>query len=194
MTIRQQLLKWLYPVFKRLMKKTGEHGKIAMAPQLIDPPGSFHQLSARLNNGQDFSFDALRGKKVLLVNTASDCGYTAQYAELETLRQSHPDSLVILGFPANDFKEQEKADDAAIATFCSVNYGVQFPIFHKSIVVPGVQQHPVFQWLTNPDANGWNRQAPVWNFSKYLVDEKGRLIAYFGPAVTPGDATITSLL
>jgi len=93
--------------------------------------------------------------------------------------------LEIIAFPANDFKEQEKGPDEAIAAFCSINYGVSFPLVKKSIVIKGVAQHPVFRWLTDKGLNGWNDKPPSWNFAKYLVNEEGVLTHYFEPAVSP---------
>jgi glutathione peroxidase len=123
----------------------------------------------------------------LIVNTASDCGYTAQYAELQSLYTQFGDRLIILGFPCNQFKEQEKGNEQDIASFCQVNYGVTFPLFQKADVKKGINQHPVYQWLTDPAKNGWNKQEPVWNFSKYLIDEEGRLTHYMDPSVSPLD-------
>jgi glutathione peroxidase len=93
--------------------------------------------------------------------------------------------VAIIGFPANDFKEQEKGSDEEISRFCAVNYGVSFPIAKKAVVAKGQEQHPVYQWLTNPAQNGWNSKAPSWNFAKYLVNEEGILTHYFEPAVSP---------
>lgn len=155
------------------------------------PPQSFYSLSATLNNGKEFRFDALRGKKVLLVNTASNCGYTPQYAELQKLYEEAKSGLEIIAFPANDFKEQEKGTDEEIAGFCSVNYGVSFPLVKKSVVVKAEAQHPVFQWLTSKEKNGWSDTPPSWNFAKFLVNEEGRLTNYFDPAVSPLSAELT---
>jgi len=121
----------------------------------------------------------------LLVNTASDCGYTDQYDELQKLYDEEKDRLVIIGFPSNDFKQQEKGTDEEIAAFCRINYGVRFPLVKKSSVLPGPEQHPVFQWLTDKSKNGWTSKKPSWNFSKYLVNEEGMLIGYFDPSVSP---------
>ena len=151
----------------------------------VPPPVPFYNLSIQLNNGKQFSFDQLRGKKVLIVNTASDCGYTNQYAGLQKLQEHSREDLTIIGFPANDFKEQEKGSDEEIAKFCQVNFGVSFPLAKKSSVVKGANQNEVFAWLSSREKNGWNEQAPTWNFSKYLVDEEGKLAAYFDPAVEP---------
>lgn len=146
---------------------------------------SFYNLTVQLNNGQELKLEAARGKKVLLVNTASNCGYTAQYDELQQLHGKFGDKLMIIGFPANDFGEQEKGNDNQIAEFCRVNFGVTFPIARKSTVVKGDDQNDVFNWLTDKERNGWNTQPPTWNFSKYLVDEQGTLTHYFDPAVSP---------
>lgn len=184
MSYRQKFLKAVYPAWIWWTKLTGTNTK-KLANAQAAPLVSFYSLSAKLTDGSDFDFSTLKGKKVLLVNTASDCGYTNQYADLEALSLQYKDQLVILAFPANDFKEQEKGDDATIASFCKRNYGISFPLMQKSSVIKGPAQHPVFNWLTNPSQNGWNDQAPIWNFSKYLVDGSGRLTHFFGPSVTP---------
>lgn len=146
---------------------------------------SLHALQVRLNNGEEFSLEKLKGKKVLIVNTASNCGYTGQYEELQRLYENNRDILEIIAFPANDFKEQEKGSDAEIAEFCKVNYGVTFLLAAKSTVIKGKQQNEVYRWLTTEELNGWNDQEPTWNFFKYLIDEEGKLIKYFDTAVSP---------
>ena len=143
MTIKQQLLRLLYPVFIRLTKLTGMNSK--RFTQNSPAPVSFYSLRATLNNGQELSFDSLQGKKVLLVNTASDCGYTRQYEDLQALYEQFNGKLEIIGFPANDFKEQEKGSDEEIAAFCKKNYGISFPLVKKSVVSKTAGQHPVFQ-------------------------------------------------
>lgn len=185
MTFRQKLLKNFYPLLMRLTKALGSKRKIETNPAPVPAPLSFYSLATRLNNGKELSFESLKGRKILLVNTASDCGYTAQYSDLQLLYQQHKDKLTIIAFPANDFGEQEKGTDEDIAGFCQVNYGVSFPLAVKSSVVKGPQQNEVFLWLSSKKANGWNDQAPTWNFSKYLVDEKGILINYFDPSISP---------
>ena len=184
MSIRQKILKATYPFWMWFSKLRGKN-----VTQLVnrekDPPVSFYSLNAELNDGSNLDFSVLKGKKILLVNTASDCGYTRQYEDLQRLYQDHQEKLSIIAFPANDFKEQEKGTDQEIAAFCRLNYGVSFPLVKKSIVKKSSAQHPVFQWLTNPAKNGWNAQAPSWNFTKYLVGENGSLISYFGPSISP---------
>lgn len=121
----------------------------------------------------------------MIVNTASNCGYTNQYAELQKLSERFNEDLIVIAFPANDFKEQEKGTDEEIAQFCQVNYGISFPLAKKSKVVKGNGQNKVFQWLTHKELNGWNDKEPSWNFSKYLIDEDGNLSHYFDPAISP---------
>lgn len=183
--MRQKILKAFYPLLTGITKLTGKNSKAHLSDTRVHPPVSFYSLSVKLNNGQELQFDSLRGKKVLLVNTASDCGYTAQYDALQGLQEMYKDNLVIIGFPANDFKEQEKGTDAEIAEFCRLNYGVTFPLAAKSSVKKGRDQHDVFNWLSTSKKNGWNEKAPIWNFSKFLVSENGELLGYFEPSVSP---------
>ena len=149
------------------------------------PPVSFYSLKAIANNGNEFDFAQLKGKKVLLVNTASDCGFTGQYDQLQLLQEKYKDHLVVLGFPANDFKEQEKGSDEEIAAFCKINFGVTFPLMKKSTVRKGAHQNNIFKWLSDSTLNGWSNKQPSWNFSKYLVDENGQLVHYFDPSISP---------
>ncbi len=185
MTVRQKILKRLYPVFQKLNGLIKEKGVLRPGKDAHKPAsGSFYQLKAVLSNGTDFDFQALREKKVLLVNVASDCGFTPQYTELEKLYQLHKDKLVILGFPSNNFQGQEPGGNQEIEQFCKINYGVSFPLFQK-LAVLGPEQHPVFKWLSQKSLNGWNEQAPSWNFCKFLIDENGTLQAVFQPHVSP---------
>jgi glutathione peroxidase len=184
MTYRQKVLKAVYPVWMWWAKMWGKN-TAALSHGKTPPPVSFYSLKATLNNGQPLDFTSLKGKKILLVNTASDCGYTDQYKDLEELYEKNKDKLVVIGFPANDFKEQEKGTDEEIAQFCKLNYGISFPLVKKSTVIKTGEQNDVFRWLTDPSQNGWNDQPPSWNFSKYLVNEEGILINYFGPSISP---------
>lgn len=181
MTLRQKLLKTFYPAFMWATRSKAKH----LTNNQAQPVVPFHSLTAMLNNGTAFDFSQLKGKKVLLVNTASDCGYTNQYDDLQKLYEQQKDKLIILGFPANDFKEEEKGTDGEIAEFCKINFGVTFPLMKKSTVVKGAEQNDVFKWLTDSLKNGWNNKQPPWNFSKYLVNEEGVLINYFSPSISP---------
>ncbi|MFZ9877039.1 MAG: glutathione peroxidase [Chitinophagaceae bacterium] len=193
MSLRQQLLKKFYPALLWLTGAANKNNRfIEHSPQ--NPPLSFYELTATTINAQPFAFSTLKGKKVLLVNTASDCGYTAQYAELQQLYAQFGEKLTIIGVPSNEFKEQEKGTATDIENFCKRNYGVTFILLEKSIVKNGAEQHPVYQWLTDPQKNGWNTQEPVWNFSKYLVDEQGRLTHYMDPSVSPLDTRVVNAI
>ena len=192
MTWRQNILKALYPVIMLKGKIFGNQKDIKLNVNQSAPTESFYNLSAIKNNGDTLAFSSLKGKKVLIVNTASDCGFTGQYEELEKLHQQFGDRLIVLGFPANDFKEQEKKSDTAIAEFCKINYGVSFQLMQKSHVIKGPEQHPVFKWLSNASANGWSNHQPVWNFSKYIIDENGALQAFYTQMVSPLDQSIKS--
>lgn len=190
MTWKQSFLKAAYPIIMFIGKITGQSKNTLVNKNQTKPNQSFYDLSAIKNNGDTLHFRELKGKKVLLVNTASDCGYTGQYDELEKLHQTHGDRLVVIGFPANDFKDQEKKSDAEIAAFCKVNYGVSFQLMKKGQVIRGAQQQPVYQWLTDPFKNGWCNKQPDWNFSKYLINENGLLESYYSQWVSPKDIPI----
>jgi Glutathione peroxidase len=151
----------------------------------VTPSKPVYDLEVQLNNGQSVPLSSYKGKKLLLVNTASNCGYTGQYNELQELYEKYKNKLTIIAFPANDFGEQEKGTNEEIAQFCQVNFGVSFPLAQKSVVINSNEQNPVFKWLTSKKLNGWNEQAPTWNFSKYLVNEEGMLTHYFDPSISP---------
>ncbi len=177
-------MKWLYPAVVVLGKLQGK-SKVIKNTTANKPSASIYDLSVHLNNGQPVPLKNFKGKKILLVNTASNCGYTNQYAELQKLYTHSKEDLVIVAFPANDFQEQEKGNDEEINQFCQVNYGVSFPLAKKSSVIKSPTQNEIFRWLTDARLNGWNSQAPTWNFSKYLINEEGVLTHYFDPAVSP---------
>jgi glutathione peroxidase len=186
MNVRQWILKTFYPLLMKA-SKGGKRGAVLENKRNIIPPVSFYSLSVTLNNGEQLDFKTLKNKRVLIVNTASNCGYTSQYNELQKLYEESGQYLEILGFPANDFKEQEKGNDEEIAAFCQVNFGVTFPLAKKSKVIKGPGQNVVFDWLTNASKNGWNNHQPDWNFSKYIVSESGILLKYAGPSISPLD-------
>ena len=144
-------------------------------------------------DGTEYDYSGLKGKKVLIVNTASECGYTPQYEDLEKLYQSYKDKLIILGFPANNFGGQEPGSNEEIKEFCKTKYSVTFPMFEK-ISVAGDDMAPIYKWLTSKDLNGWNDQQPKWNFNKYLLDEEGNLVKYYSSAVKPMSEEIVSQL
>ncbi len=194
MTWKQSLLKTFYPFIMYASKLTGKNKNIVLNTNKIQPLQSFYALTAVKNNGDTLDFNTLKGKKIMIVNTASDCGYTGQYDELEKLYKQYGNQLVILGFPANDFREQEKKSDQAIAEFCKLNYGVTFQLMKKTSVLKSAIQNPVFEWLSNNSANGWCNLTPEWNFCKYIVDEQGILQAYFTQSISPLDEQVIKLV
>jgi glutathione peroxidase len=185
MTYRQKILKAVYPAWMWITRLTGMNSTRIENTTGKKPLVSFYELEAVKNDGSTISFSAFRGKKILIVNTASDCGYTHQYNDLQRLYESYMGKLVVLGFPANDFKDQEKGTDREIAAFCQKNYGVTFPLMQKSSVKKSPAQNPVFRWLTDSSRNGWCNKSPSWNFSKYVINEEGILTHYFDPSVSP---------
>ncbi len=191
MTYRQSFLKVIYPLIMLPGKLFGSAKAIQKNTGNKLPALSIYDLELELNNGTKIRMDQFKGKKILLVNTASDCGYTGQYEVLEQLHKQYGNKLVVIGFPANDFKDQEKKDDAAIAEFCKINYGVTFLLAKKSSVIKGPEQNPLFAWLSHAEQNGWCKQQPVWNFSKYLVNETGVLTHFFAQTVSPLDTALT---
>jgi glutathione peroxidase len=193
-TVRQKILKFFYPIFRRLTNLVSSKNLVLHNVTSTKPLTPFYNLYAIANDGTLINFDRFKGKKVLLVNTASNCGYTGQYDDLQKLYEQYKSKLVVLGFPANDFKEQEKGSDEEINQFCKINYGVTFPLMKKSSVIRGTNQNKVYEWLSNKSLNGWNDQEPVWNFTKYLVNEEGILLNYFSPAVSPLDDEIINAI
>lgn len=153
---------------------------------------TFYDFKVKDIDGKDFNLSSLKGKKVLVVNTASKCGNTPQYADLEKLYEQYKNQkLVIIGFPANNFGKQEPGSNEEIAEFCTKNYGVTFPMMSK-ISVKGDDMDPLYQWLTSKSQNGVMDSEVTWNFQKYLIDEKGSLVDMVAPKVKPDDDKILS--
>lgn len=143
--------------------------------------------------GNQIDFAQFKGKKILIVNTASECGYTPQYKDLETLYTTYKEKLVVVGFPANNFGGQEPGTNSDIKAFCEKNYGVTFPMASK-VSVKGTDMAPIFQWLTDKQKNGVLDAEVKWNFNKFLIDENGRLVAKFDSKVSPLSSEITGKL
>lgn len=154
---------------------------------------SIYDFKVDALEGGSINFSDFKGKKILIVNTASKCGFTPQYKELEALYQQYKNKLVIVGFPANNFGEQEPGTNTEIAAFCEKNYGVSFPMAAK-ISVKGEDMAPIYHWLTEKAQNGVLDAEVKWNFNKFLIDEKGNMVAYFPSKVTPLSEEITSKL
>lgn len=168
--------------------------KAPAAPANSDVPKTFHELSLKTLDGKgQINFADYKGKKVLCVNVASECGYTYQYEDLQKLSERYKDTLVIVGFPCNQFGGQEPGAPEEIATFCQKNYGVTFPLTEK-IDVKGNNQHPVYQWLTKKQYNGVDDYSVSWNFNKFLLDENGKLMAHFGSKTKPFDVDLIKLI
>ena len=153
---------------------------------------SLHDFTVKDIEGNDFDLSTLKGKKVLVVNTASKCGLTPQFEQLQSMFEQYGgDDFVIIGFPANNFANQEPKSNSEIVEFCEMNYGVTFPMMSK-ISVKGDDMHPVYQWLTHKSQNGKQDSEVSWNFQKYLIDENGKLVDVIEPKVKPDDTKIIS--
>jgi glutathione peroxidase len=164
-----------------------------MQDSIKDSSFSIHSFKVDALDGNTIDFSAFKGKKILIVNTASECGYTPQYKDLQKLYETYKDRLVIVGFPANNFGAQEPGSNATIQTFCSKNYGVTFPMAAK-ISVKGTDMAPIYQFLTQKKLNGVLDTEISWNFNKFLLDENGKIMQKFESAVNPMSEEITSLL
>jgi glutathione peroxidase len=153
-------------------------------------PKSFYDFKVKTISGNDFDFNTLKGKKVLIVNTASKCGFTPQYDGLEKLYKTYGgEKFIILGFPSNDFLRQEPGTNDEIANFCKINYGVSFPMMSK-ISVKGDSIHPLYAWLTKKEYNGLQDSKVKWNFQKYLINENGQLEKVIFSGTKPDDPEI----
>ncbi len=158
---------------------------LLISVSLVAQSSGFYDFKVKTLEGQEFDFSSLKGKKVMLVNLASKCGLTPQYKDLEEVYEKYQsDNFVIIGFPANNFMNQEPGTATEIRKFCTDNYGVTFPIMEK-ISVKGDDIHPVYQWLTSKSKNGVRDSEVSWNFQKYLIDEKGNLIEVIPPKEKP---------
>lgn len=146
-----------------------------------------------LEEGKEINFADFKGKKILIVNTASECGFTPQYADLEKLSNEYKDKLVVIGFPANNFGGQEPGSNVEIGAFCQKNYGVTFPLAAK-VSVKGDDTAPIFKYLTEKELNGVKNTSILWNFTKFLVDENGKLVDSFISTTKPTDKAITKYL
>ncbi|WP_428655638.1 glutathione peroxidase [Runella sp.] len=153
----------------------------------VAPSASVYDFKMKaLEGNKEIPLSQYKGKKIVILNVASKCGYTPQYADWEKFYEQYGDKVVVLGFPANNFKEQESGTDEEIAAFCKKNYGVTFPMFSKIDVI-GEKQHPLYKWLSDKNLNGWNDKVPTWNFCKYVVDENGKLTHFFASKIKPTD-------
>lgn len=153
-----------------------------------DVEGSVYDFKMKSLAGDEVDFTSFKGKYLLIVNTASKCGYTPQYADLQKLHEMHGDKVTVLGFPANNFMWQEPGSNETIAEFCERNYGVTFTMFEK-ISVKGSDKHPLYKWLEAKSG-----KTPSWNFCKYVIDPSGNVTAFFPASVKPMDAELMKAL
>lgn len=158
-----------------------------------EPKSSIFDIAINDISGEKIDLSEFKGKKILFVNTASECGFTSQYKGLQELHEKHKDKLIIIGLPCNQFGGQEPGNVKQIQSFCQVNYGVEFLMTEK-IDVKGTNQHPLYAWLTKKEINGNKSSSVKWNFQKYLVDEEGRLIDYYLSVTKPMSSKITNYL
>ena len=178
-------MKTIKPVLMFLM--------VAFSIAAFSQSNSFYSFKVKTLDGGEFDFSTLKGKKVMIVNTASKCGFTPQYKELEELYLNYSDKLIILGFPANNFANQEPGTAAEIRKFCTENYGVTFPMMAK-ISVKGKDMAPVYKWLTQKKENGVMDSSVKWNFQKYLISEDGKLVDVAYSKEKPNSERILSWL
>ena len=159
----------------------------------IDAQESIYDLAINDISGNLIDLNEFKGKHILFVNVASECGFTSQYAGLEELHQQYKNDLIVIGLPCNQFGGQEPGAEKEIQQFCTKNFGVSFLMTEK-IDVKGKMKHPIYNWLTNKDVNGISSSSVKWNFQKYIVDGKGDFVNYFYSTTKPMSPKITSLL
>ncbi|MBT4250035.1 glutathione peroxidase [bacterium] len=155
--------------------------------------GNIYNIKIKNVYGEETSLKVYQGKKILIVNVASNCGYTNQYKDLQQLQDQYGDKLQVIAFPCNDFGSQEPGTDKQIAQFCESNYNVKFPVMSK-INIRSKPIHPIYKWLSTSELNGWNDSKPRWNFYKYLIDENGNLVKSFGSSTSPLSSEIIQSL
>lgn len=167
---------------------------IKPATEIPPPAKNFYDLSIKSIDGKSvINFSDFKGKKVLIVNTASECGFTPQYNELQKLSDTYKDKLVVIGFPCNQFGEQEPGSEAQISQFCKARFNVSFLLTEK-VDVKGDHQNDIYNWLSHKEYNKVKDVNIRWNFGKFLIDEKGKFVEYFPSQVSPMDEKIVSLI
>lgn len=166
---------------------------ILISATVFSQTNGFYSFKFKTLEGNDFDPDSLKGKKVMVVNTASRCGYTSQYKDLQELYEQYSHDLVIIGFPSNNFGNQEPGTASEIRQFCTENYKITFPMMEK-ISVRGEDMHPLYKWLTSKEENGIMDSEVKWNFQKYLIDEDGNLVDVLYSKERPGSEKVISWL
>lgn len=189
----KKLLVLLFSVASFLQGCTQKKSELSIAKTKELMGKTIYDFKVESLDGKEINFADFKGKKILIVNTASQCGFTPQYADLEKLYETYKDQLVIVGFPANNFGGQEPGSNSEISTFCQKNFGVTFPMAAK-VSVKGDDTAPIFKFLTEKELNGVKNTTILWNFTKFLVDENGKLIDSFVSTTKPTDEAITKYL
>ncbi len=173
--------------------KTIDKAKLSPSTSIETKKSSIYDIEINTIGGKSISLLKFKGKKLLFVNVASECGFTNQYKDLQKLSDTYSDELIVIGSPCNQFGKQEPGDASQIQEFCELNFGVTFLLTEK-IDVKGGKQHPLYKWLTTKDLNGKKSSSVKWNFQKYLVDDKGNLIDYYFSITKPMSSKITKHL
>lgn len=189
----KKIFLWLLSFVAFLQSCTNQKSEISQSKTKELMGKTIYDFKVESLDGKEINFADFKGKKILIVNTASECGFTPQYADLEKLYEEYKDKLVIVGFPANNFGGQEPGTNTEIGAFCQKNYGVTFPLAAK-VSVKGDDTAPVFKYLTERDLNGVKNTTILWNFTKFLLDENGKLIDTFISTTKPTDDAITKHL
>lgn len=192
--IHKRLYLWSQILIMRILKLLFSMFSLFLAPKPLDAQvKSIYDIKVEALDGGQIDLSKYKGKKILIVNTASKCGYTPQYKNLEALYEKYKDKVVVIGFPSNNFMFQEPGDSKEIRSFCTKNYGVTFPMAAK-IDVKGKDMHPLYVWLTQKKYNQFSDNTVKWNFQKYLLDEHGKLLQVFAPGVDPMSEELTQYL
>ncbi|GEN72862.1 MULTISPECIES: glutathione peroxidase [Chryseobacterium] len=189
----KKIFLWLLSFVAFLQSCTNQKSEISQSKTKELMGKTIYDFKVESLDGKEINFADFKGKKILIVNTASECGFTPQYADLEKLYEEYKDKLVIVGFPANNFGGQEPGTNTEIGAFCQKNYGVTFPLAAK-VSVKGDDTAPIFKYLTEKDLNGVKNTTILWNFTKFLLDENGKLIDTFISTTKPTDDAITKHL
>lgn len=156
----------------------------AVSQGIKTAPASIYDIKVKTIDGKEIKLSEYRGKQIIILNTASQCGYTPQYEDWQNFYVNNSHKAVVLGFPCNQFMGQEPGSNKEISTFCTLNFGVTFPMFEK-VDVKGDHQSALYAWLSDPAKNGWCEEVPSWNFCKYIISEKGELTHFFGSKIKP---------
>jgi len=180
----------IVPFKVKIAMKTIDKAKLSPKKSIKSGIQSIYSIEIKTINGKSISLSEFEGKKILIVNVASECGFTKQYKALQALSDNYKEGLVVIGLPCNQFGKQEPGEASQIQEFCELNFGVTFLLTEK-IDVNGSKQHPLYKWLTSKELNGKKSSSVKWNFQKYLVDEKGNLVDYYFSFTKPISSKIT---